>query len=65
MLPSRAECVIGIESRGFIFGSPIAQDMEIPFYLARKPGKLPNETVSRSYELEYGEAELHLQKILN
>ena len=36
--------------------------MEIPFYLARKPGKLPNETVSRSYELEYGEAELHLQK---
>jgi adenine phosphoribosyltransferase len=58
-----ANKMIGIESRGFLFGSPIARDMEIPFYLARKPGKLPNETVSRSYELEYGEAELHIQKI--
>lgn len=57
-----ANKMIGIESRGFIFGSPIARDMEIPFYLARKPGKLPNETVSRSYKLEYGEAELHIQK---
>lgn len=58
-----ANKMIGIESRGFLFGSPIARDMEIPFYLARKPGKLPNETVSKSYELEYGEAELHIQKI--
>lgn len=56
-------CVVGIESRGFIFGISLAQQFRIPFIPARKPGKLPNETVSKSYKLEYGEAELHLQKI--
>ena len=55
--------VVGIESRGFIFGTPIAWDLDIPFIVARKPGKLPNATVSKSYKLEYGEAELHIQKL--
>lgn len=56
-------CIVGIESRGFIFGAAIANRYGIPMVLARKPGKLPNETVSKSYKLEYGEAELHIQKL--
>ena len=55
--------IIGIESRGFIFSSPIAFDLNLPLVLARKPGKLPNATVSKAYTLEYGEAELHIQEI--
>ena len=55
--------IIGIESRGFIFGSLIAFDLNLPLVLARKPGKLPNKTVSKKYTLEYGEAELHLQEL--
>lgn len=58
-----ANCIIGIESRGFIFGAPVAKDYGIPFVLARKPGKLPNKTVSKKYDLEYGEAELHIQEL--
>ena len=54
--------IVAIESRGFIFGSPLARDMELPLILARKPGKLPNPTYQRSYKLEYGEAELHIQR---
>ena len=58
----KATKLVAIESRGFIFGSPIARDMEIPLILARKPGKLPNPTYQRSYKLEYGEATLHIQQ---
>lgn len=58
-----ASTIIGIESRGFIFASPIAWDFDLPMILARKPGKLPNKTVSKEYDLEYGSAELHLQEI--
>ena len=54
--------IVAIESRGFIFGSPIARDMELPLILARKPGKLPNKTYQRNYKLEYGEATLHIQQ---
>ncbi len=46
--------VIGIESRGFIFGAPVAQRLGAGFVPIRKPGKLPAETVSQSYQLEYG-----------
>lgn len=46
--------VIGIESRGFIFGAPVAQRLGAGFVPTRKPGKLPAETVSQSYQLEYG-----------
>ena len=56
-------CIVGIESRGFVFGTPLATKFFLPFVLARKPGKLPNETFSKEYKLEYGEAELHIQKI--
>lgn len=59
----QTDCIVGIESRGFVFGTPLAQLLSVPFVMARKPGKLPNATVCRSYDLEYGSAELHLQKI--
>ena len=59
----KVQTIIGIESRGFVFGAPIAFDLDLPLVLARKPGKLPNKTVSKKYTLEYGEAELHLQEL--
>ena len=54
-LESDVTKVIGIESRGFIFGAAIARSLGVGFVPIRKPGKLPAETVSVSYELEYGE----------
>jgi adenine phosphoribosyltransferase len=52
--PLGAEFVVAAESRGFIFGGALAQALGIGFIPARKPGKLPAETVSVEYELEYG-----------
>lgn len=49
-----AEAIVGIESRGFIFGIPIALNLEIPFVMARKLGKLPYSRISEEYALEYG-----------
>ena len=53
---------VGPESRGFIFGTPIAYNQKKPFVLIRKAGKLPRETVSTSYELEYGTATIEMHK---
>jgi adenine phosphoribosyltransferase len=50
--------VAGMEARGFIFGSLVAWELGIPFIPLRKPGKLPYEVQSVSYDLEYGSAEL-------
>ena len=57
--------VLGIESRGFIFGTPVAQRLGVGFAPIRKPGKLPWKTVTESYALEYGEdrIELHLDAV--
>lgn len=57
--------VVGTESRGFIFGAPIALALGLPFVLVRKPKKLPREVISQSYTLEYGEdtLEIHLDSI--
>lgn len=57
-----AEIVAGPESRGFLFGCPAAYAMGIGFAPVRKPGKLPRETVSCKYELEYGFDELQMHK---
>ena len=57
-----ADCIVGIESRGFVFGAPIANNLNIPFVMARKPGKLPNETHKRDFDLEYGSTSLEIQK---
>ncbi|TDQ56969.1 adenine phosphoribosyltransferase [Mesocricetibacter intestinalis] len=54
--------VIGTESRGFIFGAPIAIALGLPFILVRKPGKLPRATLSQSYQLEYGQDTLEIHK---
>jgi adenine phosphoribosyltransferase len=54
------DAVVGMESRGFLFGMPLAMQLGIPFVPARKPGKLPYHRVSESYALEYGNATLEL-----
>ena len=54
------DAIAGAESRGFIFASPLAYLMKKPLILVRKKGKLPCETVSESYELEYGSAEIEI-----
>ena len=56
------DVVAGPESRGFIFGTPIAYNNKKPFVLIRKAGKLPRETVSISYDLEYGKATIEMHK---
>ena len=57
--------VIGTESRGFIFGAPVALALGLPFILVRKPRKLPRETIAQNYQLEYGEdtLEIHIDAI--
>lgn len=56
------DVVVGPESRGFIFGMPIAYNLEKPFAPVRKKGKLPCETVSQEYDLEYGSAVIEMHK---
>jgi adenine phosphoribosyltransferase len=59
------DLILGSESRGFVFGAPVAYAMGKGFVLVRKKGKLPRKTISESYELEYGEAtlEMHIDSI--
>lgn len=56
------DVVAGAESRGFIFGTPIAYNTKKPFVLIRKKGKLPCETVQVDYDLEYGKATIEMHK---
>ena len=56
------DVIVGAESRGFVFGAPIAYNLHKPFVLIRKKGKLPCETVSKEYDLEYGCAEIEMHK---
>lgn len=56
------DAIAGLESRGFIFGMPIAYNLGKPFIPVRKKGKLPRETVSQVYDLEYGTAEIEIHK---
>jgi adenine phosphoribosyltransferase len=60
-----AEVIVGIESRGFIFGAPMAANLGLPFVMARKLGKLPYERISEEYALEYGTntVEMHVDSI--
>ncbi|WP_394392386.1 adenine phosphoribosyltransferase [Shewanella woodyi] len=57
--------IVGTEARGFLFGAPLALELGVGFVPVRKPGKLPRETISESYELEYGHdvLELHTDAI--
>jgi adenine phosphoribosyltransferase len=54
------DAIVGIESRGFIFGAPIADRLSLPFVPVRKPGKLPAARMSVEYELEYGSGQLDI-----
>ena len=56
------DVIVGAESRGFIFGAPIAYNAHKPFALIRKKGKLPRETITAKYDLEYGSAEIEIHK---
>ncbi len=58
--PLRVDCVVAAEARGFLLGPALALELGAGFALARKPGKLPYETVSAEYELEYGASVLEL-----
>ena len=58
--PLRPHVVIGAEARGFLLGPALARELGAGFVLARKPGKLPHETVSAEYALEYGTDTLEL-----
>ena len=58
----KIDYIAGMESRGFIFGSALAYELGVGFVPLRKPGKLPAETISESYDLEYGKNTLEIHK---
>lgn len=59
---SGATMIVAIESRGFIFGAPVALEVGLPMVLVRKPGKLPGEREQVSYGLEYGKDSLEVKR---
>ena len=59
--PARSDLLAGVESRGFLMAAPLATKLGCGFLMLRKPGKLPGETVSLEYDLEYGSDSLHIQ----
>lgn len=58
----RPDCIVGVESRGFIFAAPLADRLQLPFIPVRKPGKLPAARMSVEYALEYGESTLDIHE---
>src|SRR5471030_1149214 len=58
----KIDLIVGPEARGFIFGVPVAYVLGVGFIPVRKPGKLPGETISVNYGLEYGEDQLQIHK---
>lgn len=58
----KVDTVVGIESRGFIFGAPVALELGVGFQVVRKPGKLPADTHSITYDLEYGTDTLEIHR---
>ena len=58
----KIDAIVGIESRGFLFGFLLAQKMNLPFIPIRKAGKLPGEKISYTYDLEYGSAKVEIHK---
>lgn len=62
LIDLKLDGLAGIESRGFIFGRQLAEMLDIPFIMLRKPGKLPGELLTEEYKLEYGMGKLQMQK---
>lgn len=58
----KIDAIIGVESRGFLFGFALANKLNIPFILVRKAGKLPYKTISHEYNLEYGSAKVEMHE---
>jgi len=58
----QANKIVAIESRGFILGAAISQHLNVGLVIARKPGKLPRQTIRETYQLEYGEDSLEIHK---
>lgn len=61
-MSSKPDAVVGIESRGFLLGMLLANKLNVPFVLIRKAGKLPYQTISQEYALEYGTAKIEVHK---
>lgn len=57
----KIDAIVGVESRGFLFGFALANKLNVPFVLVRKAGKLPYKTISYEYSLEYGTAKVEMQ----
>lgn len=58
----KADVIVSPDARGFLFGAPVAMEINKPFVMARKPGKLAGEVISAKYDLEYGTNELQMLK---
>ncbi|MBA3680461.1 MAG: adenine phosphoribosyltransferase [Bacteroidetes bacterium] len=61
-LDKKPDAIVGIESRGLLFGFLLANKLDIPFVLVRKAGKLPYKTISHEYDLEYGSAKIEMHE---
>jgi len=61
-MSEKPDAIVGIESRGFLFGFLIANKLNVPFVLIRKSGKLPYETIGHEYDLEYGTSKIEIHK---
>lgn len=59
-ISQKPDAIVGIESRGFLFGMLLANKLNVPFVLVRKAGKLPYKTISYEYQLEYGTAKIEM-----
>lgn len=62
ILPETPDAIVGVESRGFLFGVSLAEKFSCPFIMARKPGKLPYKKISTSYNLEYGSSTIEMHE---
>src|SRR5947207_3281020 len=60
-LPFKPDAIVGVESRGFLFGFLLANKLNVPFVMVRKAGKLPSELIFEEYDLEYGSAKVEMQ----
>ena len=61
-MDSKPDAIVGIESRGFLLGFLMANQLNIPFVLVRKAGKLPYKTISYEYDLEYGKSKIEMHE---
>jgi adenine phosphoribosyltransferase len=61
MLINDVNCIVAPDARGFIWAAPIASELELPFHMIRKPGKLPPPVISQNYEYEYASGTLEIK----